>query len=146
MALTSSKSLGFGLIIASLLPLSHGAQQFSAQNKFMQESTARLATVVGLDAADPAPGKKASVELYSVVEFTDDEGARRTARTNISSYPAPHTIGEEINIRFHHTKKDDVRVASFTGLWFQTAFFVIPGLITLLGGVALIRSGRKPQS
>ena len=143
MALTSSKSLGIGLILASLLPLSHGATLFAAQNQFIAESTAARATVVGLESAPPEPGEKSSVNVYSVVEFVDDEGIRRSQRANVSSYPPVHSVGEEIVIRFHRFNSEDVRLASFTGMWFESAFFLIPGLATLLGGIALLLKGRQ---
>lgn len=146
MALTSTKSLGIGLIMASLLPLSHGANQLSAQKMFAQESSQRRATVVELVEAEPVDGQKHSPNIFSVVEFTDDDGTRRTERTNIGSYPAAHEIGEEIDIRFHLSNEEDVRVASFIGLWFESAFYLIPGFATLLGGIAMTLNGRKKQT
>jgi len=135
-----------GLIVASLLPLSHGSELFSAQRAFLEESVARRATVVGLVSAEPGAPNANSVDVYSVVEFTDDEGSRRAERTNVGSYPAAHFPGEEIDIRFHRSKKNDVRIDSFTGMWFESAFYLIPGVVTFLAGVAMVLSGRKRKS
>lgn len=131
-----------GLVAASLLPLSHGARLYSAQNTFVQESVSSQAVVVDLQPAAPEPGKARSSEVYSVVEFTDDSGTRRQARTNVGSYPALHDIGEQINVRFHLQNKDDVRVESFTGMWFESAFYLIPGLLCLVGGFLMIYTSR----
>ena len=146
MALTSTRSLGIALIVVSLLPLSNGSKLFSAQKTFFEESTASRATVVALVGAKPRENKKNSTNVYSVVEFTDNEGTRRTEQTNVGSYPAAHSIGEEIDILFHPDKREDVRIASFTGLWFESAFYLIPGLAALLGGITMVLSGRKRQT
>lgn len=146
MALTSTKYLGIALIVASLLPLSHGSKLLSSQYIFIEESTSRQAVVVGMAGDDLALGEKKTNHSYSVVEFTDDEGTSRTARTNVGSYPPQHSIGAGVGIRFHRSKKNDVRIDSFTGLWLESAFYLIPGIATLLGGFGLMLSARKPHS
>lgn len=110
----------------------------------MQESTQRRAVVVDHAPETTLGRSSANRAVFSVVEFVDDEGTRRTAQTNVSSYPAPNAIGEEIEVRIHHTRLDDVRVVSFTGLWFESAFYLIPGFLTLLIGFALVlKKSRK---
>ncbi|MFK7859826.1 MAG: hypothetical protein AB8B64_13445 [Granulosicoccus sp.] len=135
--MNSKRYIGAGLILAAMLPLSNGSRLLSAQNTFMQESTQRTAFVVD-HVPEVSMGKsKPNRAVFSVVEFIDDDGIRRTASTNVSSYPAPNVLGEEIEVRIHHTRKDDVRVVSFTGLWFESAFYLVPGFLTLIIGVML---------
>ncbi|MFK7993880.1 MAG: DUF3592 domain-containing protein [Granulosicoccus sp.] len=144
MNLNSKRYIGAGLILAALLPLSHGSRLLSAQNTFMQESIQRTANVI--DHAPEAGDRTGQIKraVSSIVEFTDDTGERRTANTNVASYPPPTDIGDQIEVRIHHTRLDDVRVVSFTGLWFESAFYLVPGLLTLLVGIYLAWSQRKP--
>ncbi len=138
MQLTSTATLGLCLIVASLLPLSHGAQLYTAQQAYRDESSARQATVVDLQPDPAATGTDAGKQLYAVVEFTDDNGTRRRARTNVGSYPPPHQIGEIVNIRVHVQKQDDIRINSFTGMWFESVFFLVPGLLSLIAGLFMV--------
>lgn len=142
----STRYLGAGLMLASLLPLSHGSRLFSAQSAYVQQSSERTARVVDhiVNAASrPASGNK---EVFSIVEFSDDDGNGRTARTNVASYPPPSAVGDEILIRTHHTRTDDVRVASFAGLWLESTFYLVPGALTLIAGAWLVmKKQRSPE-
>lgn len=137
MQITSRQSLGIALCVAALLPLSHGARQLAEQNLFVQESVLRQAWVVDHVNKVRRPGEKNTNEVHSVVEFIDDNGTRRSEKTNVASYPPQHAIGDEIQIRYHRTQTGDVRDATFAGLRFESAFYLIPGLITLTGGLLL---------
>lgn len=142
---SNSKSyIGTGLILASILPLSHGSRLLSAQNTFMQESTQHNASVVDQVPMDSDNTGTVNRALLSVVEFVDDTGARRTAKTNVASYPAPNAIGDEINVRIHNARLDDVRVVSFSGLWFESAFYLVPGFLSLAIGLLILWNNRKP--
>jgi len=133
-----------GLILASMLPLSHGSRLFNAQSAYLQQSSERTARVVDhIVNTDRRPAAN-NHEVFSVVQFTDDDGNSRTARTNIASYPPPSAVGDEILIRTHHTRTDDVRVASFAGLWLESAFYLVPGALSLIAGVWLMM--KKPRS
>lgn len=138
----SSRFLGFALIAVSLLPISNGAGLYTAQKAFIAESVARQAIVIGQQPAVTTPGNPRNNEVQSIVEFTDNEGRIATAPTNVSSYPAPFEIGEAIMVRVHTTNTEDVRVDSFTGMWFESAFFLVPGLLFMLGGVYMVRRNK----
>ena len=139
----SSRFLGFALIAVSLLPISNGAGLYTAQKAFIAESVARQAIVIGQQPAVTTPGNPRNNEVQSIVEFTDNNGRLTTAPTNVSSYPAPFEIGEAITVRVHTTNTEDVRVDSFTGMWFESAFFLVPGLFFMLGGVYMVRRNKR---
>lgn len=137
--LNTKRYLGAGLILASVLPLSHGSRLFNAQSAYLQESSERTARVVDhVVNADRRPAAR-NHEVFSVVQFIDDDGNRRIARTNIASYPQPSAVGDEILIRTHHTRSDDVRVASFAGLWLESVFYIVPGALSLIAGAWLMK-------
>ncbi len=140
--MNSRRYLGAGLILAALLPLSNGSRILSAQNEFVQASSVHNATVIDHVLKAPARAETVNSEVFSVVEFVDDNGNRRKATTNISSYPAPNAIGEEISVRVHRTQPDDVRVVSFAGLWLESSFYLVPGILTLAIGILLIMRKR----
>ena len=143
MKIPSTRTLGLGLMAASLLPLSNSARLYTAQDAFMQNSVAKRAIVVAQQPTPRVPGKKKTNEMQSVVEYTDDAGSRLRGPTNVSSYPAPFAVGEEIDIRISLQNPSDIRAASFTGMWFETTFYLIPGLIALAGGALMVMRGRK---
>ncbi len=68
----------------------------------------------------------------------DDDGNPHLALANVSSYPAPYAIGEQLNILVHQDEPENIRVASFAGLWFEVAFYLIPGLLALSGGLLML--------
>jgi len=109
----------------------------------MQESTLRTAKVIDHVSLVSQDNKTESRAVYSVVEFLDDNGMQRSAKTNVARYPAPSKIGEQIVIRTHNTQLDDVRVDSFAGLWFESAFYLVPGFLTLVPGFLVIWRQRK---
>lgn len=144
MNLNSSHYIGGALVAAALLPLSHGAQLYGAQNMYMQNSAQRNATVVNHVYRTQPIASKPYPEVYLVVEYVNDDGMRSIAKTNVSSYPASHTMGEPLTVRVHHTDPGDVRLDSFAGLWLESAFYLLPGLLTLALGLVLIF--RKPKA
>lgn len=135
MNLNSKRYIGAALIFLSLLPLSHGSQLLGAQLTYIQESSVREAIVVDHASKAGPRAQGSNVELIPVVEFVDDDGTRRTAKTNVASYPAPNAIGEQVSVRVHHTRPDDIRLVSFAGLWLESAFYLVPGLLTLALGI-----------
>lgn len=143
MNLYSRRYLGAGLALAALLPLSNGSRILSSQNAFVQASSIHKATVVNHERREVAQATTSNNEVFSVVEFVDDEGIRRTAKTNISSYPAANAIGDEITVRVHRTQPKDVRVVSFAGMWLESSFYLVPGFLTLAIGILLIVRKRK---
>lgn len=143
MNLYSRRYLGVGLALAALLPLSNGSRILSSQNAFVQASSIHNATVVNHERREVTQATTSNNEVFSVVDFVDDEGIRRTAKTNISSYPAPNAIGDKITVRVHRTQPKDVRVVSFAGMWLESSFYLAPGFLTLAIGILLIVRKRK---
>ena len=139
----SSRYIGAALALVSLLPLSNGSRILTAQNTFVQSSSVHNATVVDHQVKD-ANGSNS--EVFSIVEFVDDNGTRRTATANVASYPPPNAIGDEISIRAHRIRADDVRVVSFAGMWLESSFYLMPGFLTLAMGIFLIVRKRKPTA
>jgi len=135
--------IGAALILLALLPITNGSKLLVALNAFMQESTLRTAKVIDHVSLVSQDNKTESRAVYSVVEFLDDNGMQRSAKTNVARYPAPSKIGEQIVIRTHNTQLDDVRVDSFAGLWFESAFYLVPGFLTLVPGFLVIWRQRK---
>jgi len=130
-------------MLAALLPLSHGSRLFAAQNAFINQSTQLSGIVVDHVPKPATASKRSGNEVYAVVQFTEVSGAQRQAKANVASYPPTHNIGDTIEVRIHNSVPDDVRIASFTGLWFESAFYLIPGLLTLMAGAFLFFK-RKP--
>ncbi|MFK7892812.1 MAG: DUF3592 domain-containing protein [Granulosicoccus sp.] len=130
--------LGIGLVVLALLPLSHGSALLSQQQSFNRESLSARATVVD-HRRDPVQKTVSPTNaVYAIVEFTDDQGNRRRSQSNVSSYPPQHDIGDDINVRYHTNRTDDVREVSFTGMWLESTFYLLPGLLTMAGGLLLI--------
>ncbi len=134
MIIPSTRLLGLGLILIALLPLSNSAKLYSSQQLFMSESVARQATVV----EQRTVSRKNSQEVQSVVQYRDDGGNQHLALTNVSSYPAPYAIGEQLSILVHQDEPENIRVSSFTGLWFEVVFYLIPGLLAFSGGLVML--------
>lgn len=143
MNLPGTRTLGLGLIILSLLPLSRSASLFSEQKQFMAESTTRQAVVIEHRPVSGSSSKTGSGELLPIVEYWDSDGKRQTATGNVSSYPAPHAIGEEIEVLIQPDDPTRVRVLSFTGMWFETAYFLIPGLLAFAAGLLMTWRARS---
>ena len=139
MVIPSRRSLGLGLILIALLPLSNSAKFYSSQQLFMSESVARQATVV----EQQSVSRTNSQEVQSVVQYMDDNGTRHLALTNVSSYPAPYAIGEQLSILVHQNEPQNIRVFSFAGLWFEVAFYLIPGLLAFSGGLVMLLRRRR---
>lgn len=129
-----TRSLGLGLTLIALLPLSNSAKLYSSQQLFVDESVARQATVVEQQPVQ----RKNSREIRSVVQYTDDDGNPHLALTNVSSYPPPYAIGEQLDILVHRDDADNIRVSSFAGLWFEVAFYLVPGLLVFSGGLRML--------
>lgn len=144
MNLNSKRYFGAALIIAALLPLTHGAELAGTQNTYMQQSSARQATVIDHAIARAPRTSDTRPEVFLVVEFVDDNGTRRQSKTNVASYPPSNAIGEQVVIRVHHTQPNDVRLASFSGLWLESAFYLIPGLLTFALGMLLFLKKNRP--
>ncbi len=134
MMIPSTRTLGLGLILIALLPISNSAKMYSGQQLFMSESVARQATVV----EQQNVSRKNSQEAQSVVQYMDDDGKRHLALTNVSSYPAPYAIGEQLSILVHQDEPQNIRVSSFAGLYFEVAFYLIPGLLAFSGGLVML--------
>lgn len=134
MKIPGTRSLGVGLILIALLPLSNSAKLYSSQQLFVDESVARQATVVEQQPVQ----RKNSQEIQSIVQYTDDDGNQHLALTNVSSYPPPYAIGEQLDILVHRDEPENIRVSSFAGLWFEVAFYFVPGLLALSGGMLML--------
>lgn len=139
MNLPSTRSLGLSLIFISLLPLSNSVQHYSSRQTFVDNSFSRLATVIEQQATRRSTGQ----EVRSLVEYLDDNGSAHHALSNVSSYPAPHAIGEQINILVNRNDPQDIRVDSFTGTWLEIAFYLIPGLLAFTGGLFMLARSRR---
>jgi len=83
-------------MLLALLPLSNGARILGAQNEFMQVSQPFDAVVVAQAPTNKAKPQRANAETVPVVEFVDISGVRRTARTNVASYPPAFELGDRI--------------------------------------------------
>lgn len=130
-------------MLLALLPLSNGARILGAQNEFMQVSQPFDAVVVAQAPANKAKPQRANAETVPVVEFVDISGIRRTAHTNVASYPPAFELGDRITVRVHNSNESDVRVASFTGLWFESTFYLLPGALTFMLGLWLFLKNRN---
>ncbi|ASJ71530.1 DUF3592 domain-containing protein [Granulosicoccus antarcticus] len=139
MTLPGIRWLGMGLIFISLLPLSNSAQHYSSRLAFVEDSVARLATVV----QQQPVARLDSQEVQSLVEYTDENGTSHQALTNISSYPAPFAIGEQVDILVDKNDPVNIRVDSFAGTWLEVTFYLIPGLLALTGGLVMLQRSRK---
>ncbi len=134
MIIPSTRSLGLGLILIALLPLSNSAKLYSSQQLFVSKSVTRPAIVV----EQQSVSRQNSQEVQSVVQYTDGGGNQQLALTNVSSYPAPYAIGEQLRILVHQDDPQNIRVSSFTGLWFEVAFYLVPGLLAFSGGLIML--------
>lgn len=67
---------------------------------------------------------------YPVVEFTANDGKRRSVQLSEGSWPPAHEIGEEVTVLYEPEDPLDARIKSFAssaGMW------ILPGITGILG-------------
>jgi hypothetical protein len=141
------KRAGIIAIALSLLPIASGVRHYLSVQPFLQAAIATNATVIR---NEPSNKKKINAKdsaLYPVVRYTDDRGMPVVAQTNVGNYPAVRRQGELLAILHDPTNPLDIRENSFMGLYFEAAFYLLPGILTLLLGLALVYSpGNKRKN
>lgn len=129
--------------VLGLLPLSNGAQKYSLSNEFMNSSMGVEATVVDHLQVDVQKRSKKSPLYYDVVQFEDANGIVKKSVTNVGSYPIAHDVGDTVAVRFSLDNVDDVRIDSITGIWLESLFFLVPGVLLVFGGGLLFSTGQR---
>ena len=73
---------------------------------------------------------------HSVFEFSNTDGTKRQSMTSWSSDPPAHAVGDEVEVLYSSAGPGDVRLRSFTGLWFGAvlcaALTVMPLVMTFV--------------
>lgn len=132
------KRAGFIAIALSLLPISNGARHYLSVQPYLETAITSDATVVRNEPSNKKRANANSSALYPVVSYTDDSGRPVLAQTNVGSYPAVRKQGEQLSILHDPANPLDIRENSFMGLYFETTFYLLPGMLTFLLGLALV--------
>ncbi|MBX2839596.1 MAG: DUF3592 domain-containing protein [Gammaproteobacteria bacterium] len=137
------KILGLCLLLLGLLPLSNGLGKYRAVQTYVSTSISTDAVVVGYTDKTGVSNPSKTAILYPVVRFSNTLGSEAEATTNVGRYPAAYEIGERVAVRFSIDHPQDVRIDSTTGLWFESLFYLVPGLLMVLTGIWLLIRSRR---
>lgn len=95
-----------------------------------------MKTISFLDNAHEAVGIVVEIErIYDdgvtfapVFKFTDNEGLERTVQSSVSSNPASHDVGDEVQVLYDPEDSSKAKINNFFNIW---------GLAIILGGLGV---------
>lgn len=122
--------LYYGFLLVSLILIYFAAKSYYSTKDLVNSGYRTKAEVIKLI---EIRGDDSST-YKPVFEYTDRSGNNITFKSNISSRPAPHNVGDFVSI-IHSENNEDVKLVSFWGLYRVSIILLsIASPLLIIGG------------